>query len=203
VAREHLEKLQVPSTSNRLLAMQAMYTDFADATRAKGLVTRESLSKTAFRCAHCGLRFCDEDLMSKAIVSPYGPRPLPIKVDPMKLHWSFPKYREPTADHDWPISTYGSNDDANIRILCQGCNGGKENILALEQLGAWTGLYNRKQLQDHEVPLSLFYAQLRRQPRCAKTGVSAAEAELTVALRDPQGPAILDNLMTVVSPDPT
>ena len=51
-------------------------------------------------------------------------------------------------------------------------------------------------------PLSteIFYAQIAREPACWRTGVSAAESELTVEIVDPYKPAFLDNLRTVESP---
>ncbi|MCW5667837.1 MAG: hypothetical protein KIT35_28710 [Piscinibacter sp.] len=51
-------------------------------------------------------------------------------------------------------------------------------------------------------PLSteIFYAQIAREPTCWKTGVGAADSELTVEIADPNRPAFLDNLRTVESP---
>ncbi|WP_394538830.1 hypothetical protein PRJ39_25270 [Lysobacter enzymogenes] len=197
--RSHLGQLGLEASSSRLDAIQFMYQEFAT-ERARVPVTVTALSKNGFRCEHCGLAFCNEDLESKGIVSPHGYRGA-LKVDVLKVHWQRDEHRIPTMDHDWPVSTFGSNADHNLRVLCAGCNEGKAAYLALEQMGAWTGLLNRVQLVSQQVPLALFYAQIRRDPVCSRTGVASNSAELTVELRDPARPAIFDNLKTVVSPD--
>lgn len=196
--RVHLEQLGLEATSERLDAIQILYQQFAT-ERTRKPVTEASLQKNGYRCEHCGLAFCNEDLESKGIESPHGLRGA-LKVDALKLHWGRDDLRIPTIDHDWPVSTFGSNADHNLRVLCGGCNQGKADYIALEQMGAWTGLVNRVQLVRQAVPLALFYAQVRRSSICSQTGVASSTAELTVQLRDPAGPAVFDNLITIVSP---
>jgi len=196
----HLQALGLQVSPERLDAVQALYEQFAT-PREPTYVTEDLLKATGYRCGHCGLAFCDEDLLSKGFASPHGTRGA-LKVDSLKLHWELGnhKRRRPTMDHDWPVSTFGNNGESNLRVLCGGCNEGKANIIAVEQMGSWTGLLERRQLVGHQVSLALFYAQIRRAPICSKSGVGRDSAELTVELRDPTGPAILDNLITVASP---
>jgi hypothetical protein len=86
-------------------------------------------------------------------------------------------------------------------FFCHGCNHGKENFVALEQMRPLVGLPARTQLlTGGSVAWDVFYAQLRRAPTCSETGENATQAELTVRLRDPHAPAVLDNLETVASP---
>lgn len=198
--QRHLADLGLDVSTSRLQAIQNLYQEFAS-TREKVPVTSAALTKNNYRCEHCGIAFCNEDLASKNIISPHHYRRV-IKIDPFKLHWSRSDYRIPTMDHDWPVTTFGSNSTTNLRVLCRGCNEGKADYLALEQMGAWSGLYKREQLINGAVPLSLFYAQIRKEPMCSESGARSDTSELTVELRDPKRPAVFDNLITVVSPDP-
>lgn len=199
--REHLESYGLAASAERLDAIQSLYQQFA-AERCRTPVTEAALLESNYRCGHCGLAFHDEELESKGFASPYELRGS-LKVDPFKPHWapSHPNYRLPTMDHDWPVTTYGSNEDDNLRVLCGGCNEGKANFLSVEQMGPWSGLLDRQQLLSRKVSLAVFYVQIRRAPFCSQTGVGSDSAELTVRLRNPNGPAVLDNLMTVASPD--
>ena len=177
-----------------------MYLQFSQERDNTRRVTQADLEQQNFRCGHCGLAFCDEELAKKGIESPHGERRKP-KNDPLKPHWSRADYRVPTLDHRWPISLYGSNDLDNLLVLCKGCNVGKANRIAREQLEPFIGLPQRDTLLAR-YPLSpdLFYAQLIREPACSQTKQTAIECELTVEIVDPTKPAFLDNLTTVMSP---
>lgn len=198
--RAHLQNHGLEASGERLDAIQSLYLQFAT-ERSRTPVTEQALQACNYRCEHCGLAFCDEDLEAKGFVSPYGLRGT-LKVDAFKLHWidTHPNYRLPTMDHDWPVATYGSNDDDNLRVLCGGCNEGKANFLSMEQMGPWSGLLDRQQLLRNKVSLALFYVQIRRAPLCSLTGAGSDTTELTVRLKNPHGPAVLDNLVTVASP---
>jgi len=198
---QHLAAHGITTTEDRLDSVQHLYQRFKVFKRSKGAKLSEAkLASAGFRCQICGLRFCNEDLENWGIVSPHGYRGVP-KPDPNKLHWTNPVYRLPSIDHDWPISTFGDNSIENQRVVCGGCNGGKANFVALEQTNAWTGMVDRMQLEDGAVSLALFYSQLRRYPTCSRTGATAATTELSVALRDPTKPVVLDNLVTVTGPN--
>lgn len=198
---QHLSAHGLVSTDERLVSVQGLYQRFRASKRSKGAkVNQAKLAATGFRCQICGLRFCNEDLEKWSIVSPHGYRGIP-KPDPMKMHWTNPEYLLPSIDHDWPISTYGDNSPENQRVVCVGCNGGKANFVALEQTYAWTGMVERGQLEEGTVSRALFYAQLRRQPKCIHTGATAATTELSVELKDPAKPVVLDNLITVTGPN--
>lgn len=195
----HFTTMGIASTPERLRACQALYARFVT-DRDRSRVSLSGLAQQNFRCGHCGLAFCNEELSGRGWVSMHGLRGTP-KVDLLKPHWSDPRHRVPTLDHDWPVALYGDNSARNFRILCVSCNQGKAKFMALEQTRAFTGLPDRKELLGKR-PLSdaLFYSQIRRQPYCVRTNTTAKESELTVQLRDSTLPAVLDNLLTVVSP---
>lgn len=202
LVRAHFKRKGIEVTPDRLRRALRLYTQFAE-ERAKVSVSEAGLQKCGFRCQHCGLAFCNEDLATRAIVSPFGYRG-PPKPDPLKPHWNDEeRFRFPTTDHRWPVSLYGDNRHENLMILCQGCNHGKENYLALAQLRSSVGLVARTQFfAAGPVTWEAFYAQLRREPACADSGKTAVEVELTVRLKDPHAPAVLDNLETVESSGP-
>lgn len=198
---QHLAAHGLASTDERLVSVQGLYQRFTVSKRSKGAkVNQQKLATAGFRCQICGLRFCNEDLEKWSIVSPHGYRGTP-KPDPLKLHWTNPEYLLPSIDHDWPISTYGDNSPENQKVVCSGCNGGKANFVALEQTNAWTGMVERGQLEGGTVSMALFYAQLRRHPKCSRTGATAETTELSVDLKDPARPVVLDNLITVTGPN--
>lgn len=200
-SKRHLARLELQASEERLTRMNALYNAFLVTERDRR-VTQERLKVQSFRCAHCGLAFCNEQLEKHDIVSPHGPRKK-NKLDALKPHWAPGKgeHLQPTIDHVWPIAGYGSNVPTNIDIKCKGCNVGKSHFVSLEQHRDWTGLCTRAHLENPNRPLSfeLFYAQILRQPSCEKSKKGPQDAELTVVLRDSALPAVLDNLMTVES----
>lgn len=198
--RRHFEVKGYQVTPQRIKAADRLYTRFLD-ERAKTSLGEAELVACGFRCQHCGLAFCNEQLQDKGIVSRFGNRGKD-KRDPRKPHWNREaRMRLPTHDHVWPISTFGDNTSTNLKVLCAGCNLGKENVLALEQVRAWTGLVGRSSLLESEiVDWVPFYAQLREEPVCSKTGKGPTEVELTVKLIDPDAPPVLGNLRTIESP---
>lgn len=199
-SQRHLSRLGLADTPERLAGMNDLYRAFR-VTERDAAVTLKALEAQGFRCSHCGLAFCNEQIEKYAVVSPHGSRKKP-KIDPLKPHWSIGKkeHLEPTMDHIWSIKVFGNNDAKNLGVKCRGCNNGKTQYLAMEQFPDWTGLCKRPQLEEAVVPWELFFAQLLRQPVCEKSGEGASETELTVVLRDPLMPAVLDNLRTVASP---
>ncbi|MGY3228906.1 5-methylcytosine-specific restriction endonuclease McrA [Luteibacter sp. HA06] len=203
LCEEYLASLGVPSTKARVAAMRGLYRAFGDTRSSQPPLTIAMLNAIDWRCTHCGLLFCDDDVVHKGWSSPHGPRG-PLKVEPLKQHWNpalaHCNYRQPSIDHDWPVSTFGDNAASNLRIMCRGCNEGKSNIVAGEQAQSWVGMHRRSQFLPLPLPLDVFYAQLRRRPRCEITGQTASQIELTVKLRDPGGIARFDNLITVESP---
>jgi hypothetical protein len=198
--RRHFERRGVAETPERVQLALQLYAQFAQ-DRAKVPVKEVDLRRCGYRCEHCGLAFCNEELASKALISPFGLRGAK-KVDPLKPHWNgIDENRNPTMDHDWPVSLYGDNTSGNLRVLCGACNQGKANYLALEQLKPWVGLQERAQLLGRgSLSLEAFYTQIRRSPICQRTGRGADVMELTVVLRDVRSPPVLDNLITVESP---
>lgn len=196
---DHFKRHHIHATE--LLIQQAMtlYLRFIEG-RAKISVTAKHLEACGYRCEHCGLAFCDEDLARHDIESPFGLRGRP-KRDPLKPHWNREEsHREPTIDHIWPVSLYGGNEATNLRVLCKGCNAGKEDFLAKVQMRPFVGLPRRPQLAEPAVvPFDVFYAQIGRSGICSASGKQATETELTIELVDPLGPHVLDNLKTVES----
>lgn len=198
--RAHFARLGITETADRLRLAVQLYVQFAE-DRRKIQVREPELQRCGYRCQHCGLAFCNEELGPKALVSPFGLRGAP-KIDTLKPHWNGPgDARYPTMDHHWPVSLYGDNTSPNLRVLCGGCNQGKANYLTLVQLPPWVGLPGRSQLLGTgPLTFEVFYSQLRRSPRCETSGKDATAVELTVRLKDPHCPPVLDNLMTVESP---
>ncbi len=195
----HFKDLGITFSPERLAAVQNMYLQFSS-ERDERRVTLVDLQRQDFRCAHCGLAFCNDELAKKGWVSPHGVR-RKEKSDPLKPQWKTAALRAPTLDHRWPISLYGSNDEGNLYVLCKGCNDGKSACLAREQLPSFIGMPQRSTLLGlYPLSTEIFYAQIAREPRCWKTGVGAADSELTVEIADPNKPAFLDNLLTVESP---
>lgn len=197
--KEHFAHRRIAPSKKRLDAALALYLRFSD-ERDESRVRERDLRACGFRCQHCGLAFCNEELEQKSIESPFGYRGRD-KHDPMKPHWNGkPEMRFPTFDHVWPVSLYGNNDAANLRVLCSGCNLGKEDVVAFEQTKPSIGLPGRALLlEGGPVSWPAFYAQLRRAPECARTGKTCADTELTVILKDPDEALVLDNLLTVES----
>ncbi len=199
--RAHFARRGVTETPNRMRLALQLYAQFAE-DRGNVRVQESDLKRCGYRCEHCGLAFCNEELSHKTLISPFGLRG-GAKVDALKPHWNGQDSdRYPTLDHDWPVSLYGDNTSSNLRVLCRSCNMGKADYLALEQLRPWVGLPGRKQLLSQNVlSAEVFYTQLRRSPLCESTGLGPKATELTVQLRDPYIPGVLDNLVTVRSPD--
>lgn len=201
MAREHLVGRRVEPTPERVRLAVAMYARFEQERDRALRLTEADLIACEYRCRHCGLEFHNEELESRSLVSPFGSR-FKVLVAPLKPHWNGPaQMREPTLDHEWPVSLYGDNDPGNLRVVCHGCNAGKRDVVALEQSRSWTGFPERPSLMKASpVELPVFYAQLRREPVCWRSGRAADAVELTVELKDPGAPAVLDNLMTVAMP---
>jgi hypothetical protein len=198
--RAHLESLSIDPTVDRVTKALDLYVRFSASRRAVP-VSASALERQGYRCGHCGLAFFNEELSDLALVSPFGNRGT-AKMDPFKTQWLDLSKRLPRMDHDWPISLYGDNNNRNMRVLCDSCNGGKENYMLLEQMKPVTGLPNRKSLtSEGTLPLDVFYAQIRRSPRCYKSGATAAQSELTVELRKSDFPPVLDNLLTIATAD--
>lgn len=198
--KEHFARRGVPPSKKRLSAALSLYLQFSD-ERDDSRVTLRDLRGCGFRCQHCGLAFCNEELEHKGFESSFGYRGRD-KNDPMKPHWNDKlEKRFPTLDHVWPVSLCGNNDPGNLRVLCSGCNLGKEDVVAFEQTRPSVGLPGRGPLlQGGAVSWPAFYTQLRRAPECARTGKTCAETELTVTLKNPDEAIVLDNLLTVESP---
>ena len=198
--RAHFGRVGVAATADRLDKGLDLYLQFRE-ERSRVPVQESDLRRCRYRCEHCGLAFCNEELARKAIVSPFGTRGTK-KTDALKPHWNVAdELRWPTMDHDWPVSLYGNNDRRNLKVLCRACNEGKSDFLAWEQTRPSVGLPRRTQLSTPgSLPNELFYTQLRRSPVCADTGQTATSTELTVRLVDASGPLVLDNLVTVASP---
>jgi hypothetical protein len=198
-AARHLKHLRVDATKERLQKAQDLYAQFV-VERGKERVTEQQLKYQDYRCWHCGLVFCDEELSQKGFVSPFGSRRKP-KIDPFKPHWVKVENRLPTLDHHWPITLYGDNQSRNHHILCFSCNEGKAHYITTEQMQPCVGLPKRTQfIGNAPLPEELIYAQIRLNPECFRTGKTARDTELTVELRDPHILGVLDNLVTVESP---
>ncbi|MBB3319935.1 5-methylcytosine-specific restriction endonuclease McrA [Rhizobium sp. BK181] len=203
--RRHFAAQRIAETNGRVENAVALYNQFAtERIDRYPQLTNERLKEANHCCQHCGLRFYNEELVGRNWESPWGNR-RKEKYDLLKPHWETAKgskLRQPTIDHDWPISLFGDNGEKNLKILCKGCNEGKAKLIAFEQTRPYTGLPTRADLQNPgAVSVDVFYAQLRRSPRCKKTGKSSVETELTVRLINDTMAPLLDNLETVASPD--
>ena len=84
--RAHFERKGIEPTADRMRRALRLYAQFAQ-ERVKTPITKANLVKCGFRCEHCGLVFCNEELTNRAIVSPFGHRGL-LKRDPLKPHWN-------------------------------------------------------------------------------------------------------------------
>lgn len=196
---DHIRKLHLSPTQDRLRKGQLLYTQFL-AKRFAPRLALADLQAQDFRCFHCGLAFCNEELLDFGWVSPHRTRGTD-KSDPPKPQWNKPELRVPRIEHEWPIKLYGDNDRMNIRVFCHGCNDGKAGCMALMQTRSYVGLPTRGQmLCSLPITPEAFYSQLVKQPCCCRTGRTAKESELTVELLDPESLPVLDNLATVESP---
>lgn len=194
-AAAHLGVVGSDPSDERLRLMQLLYNSFAT-ERKKVPVSERLLKALGYHCQHCGVRFYNEELEHIPLISPFGNR-FKDKTDALKPHWSNLSWRKPTIDHIWPVSLYGDNASANTIVFCQGCNDGKKNYLCMHQTRPFIGLPIRSELREGRLSTETFFAQLQRQPICEITGRTAKEAELTVQLRRPSLPIVMDNLMTV------
>lgn len=198
MAGRHLEHFGLATSDPRLRQMQDLYRRYCEERQRFG-VTEARLTTCNYRCSHCGLLFYNEELEDLGIVSPFGNRGA-AKLDPLKPHWHDVNRRKPRVDHNWPIALFGSNDEANLRILCDGCNTGKADFSTLEHTREFVGHHQGKKLRgERPVSWAMFYAQVLYRGVCARTGCTAREAELTVVLKNQRLPAVLDNLVTVES----
>lgn len=197
----HFERLDIAPLPERIARARALYVQFVDERKRVSVSTTALLAQN-YRCGHCGLAFFNEELSELGLVSPFGTRGV-AKADTLKMQWTDLAQRLPTVDHDWPVSLYGDNTARNLRVLCRACNQGKEDYMLPEQMKPVTGLPRRRSLTSTSgvLPADLFYAQIRRAPHCHQSGVTATTSELTVAFRDARMPAVLDNLLTVATPD--
>ena len=201
--RVHLAEKGFEPTEDRVRRCQALYSRYVETRGGSRYgISHELMEKGGWACAHCGIRFYNEELGEKTdIVSPLGYRN-GEKSDTLKRHWIDLKYRLPTVDHIWPIATFGSNDLSNLQILCVGCNSGKHNALAYEQGRSFVGVHQRKDLSGGEaLSFELFYEHLLLNPRCVETGALARDTELTVRIRDVRWPVVMGNLETIRSPE--
>ena len=195
---DHFRARGIAPRGTRVKDAQAMYTRFVEERNDDLRLRASHLKAAGYRCAHCGLQYHNEELLSRTLESPFKFR-RKQPVDDLKPHWGAdPSLREPTLDHDWPVSLFGDNTATNLRVLCKACNNGKEATVALQHLRPWVGLPNRLELlTERPVSVFVFYAQLRRAPTCWKTGMAASDVELTVELIDPTLAPVIDNLRTV------
>jgi hypothetical protein len=125
--------------------------------------------------------------------------------DPHKPVWiDLERLLSPTVDHVDPISKFGTNDLANLEVLCHFCNQGKADgspiLLKHEyQYGALLPLSALEWESESRDPgvvnhvAGLLYRAARRSGRmCDACGLQAQE--LTLRPRIPDGAYVLSNL---------
>jgi 5-methylcytosine-specific restriction endonuclease McrA len=140
-------------------------------------------------CAHCGVDF-DNTPWTLSVKDMYKP-----------YHESREELLQPEVDHIEAISFLGTNDLANLQVLCRLCNLGK---------GDGLGISVREELRQARTPTNLlprayriraFYATvLRDKKRCKLCGNTHSNSELTVRLRHARGSYVRSNLHTVCVP---
>jgi hypothetical protein len=158
-----------------------------DEDRASVIANADRLLQRQYhRCAHCGVDFRSAPwtLTTKDAYKPY--------------HEAREELLRPEVDHIEAISLLGTNDLANLQVLCRLCNLGK---------GDGLGISVREELTQARTPISLlprgyriraFYATvLRDKKRCKMCDNSRSNSELTVRLRHAQGSYVRSNLHTV------
>ena len=67
IVRKHWASKTIPATPERVLAAMELYNQFVQ-ERKPAPVTEVDLERTGFRCRHCGMAFCNEQLEPKGIV---------------------------------------------------------------------------------------------------------------------------------------
>ncbi|MCV7068892.1 HNH endonuclease [Mycolicibacterium farcinogenes] len=123
--------------------------------------------------------------------------------DPYKLTWVHPeKAIYATVDHKVPVSKFGTNDMANLELLCRYCNEGKDDgsplllkhevelaaVLPCESLATAQGLVSKS--------AHLVYRVLKRDSfSCSACGDS--NSELTVRKNCADGLAVMSNLSSI------
>jgi hypothetical protein len=71
--RAHFAQQSITETPERLLQAVRLYVQFAE-ERRKVPIREQDLIRCGYRCQHCGLAFCNEELAHKALISPFGLR---------------------------------------------------------------------------------------------------------------------------------
>lgn len=149
----------------------------------------------ALRCEICGYHFTTTDLtsMRRGLCEEFGlvlaARVHPLREgDPRKPLSTSGKLRDYTRlelDHVIPISALGQGASDNLAVVCRHCNLGKDGFLfPLESLsmfavGALNAAYAESRNQANSIPAVVACFRLRGS-RCERSGLTAAEAELTV-----------------------
>lgn len=136
-------------------------------------------------CSHCHVRF--DDTNSRTV----------LDRDPFKPYFTSPEeLLSPEVDHIESVSTTGTNQTANLQLLCRLCNAGKGDGLGIdlrqEALNAALPLV--------EVPafhfMRLVYYVIARDGRCC-TQCESDETELTMRPFLTDGPLVRSNLRSV------
>lgn len=147
------------------------------------------------RCEICGYHFTTADLTSirKSLSEEFGLRlanrvhPLREGDDwkPLSTSGKARDYARLELDHIVPISALGQGSAANLAILCRHCNFGKDGHLfplesvSLFAIGALNAAYTGSCYPTSSIPAVVACMRLKGS-RCEESGLTSAEAELTV-----------------------
>lgn len=199
----HLEKVAQISEEDIedevLTAFETLVSNFKE-QRQSVKVSKALLEKAKYRCGCCGFLFRDQDLEDLDLELPDEQKKLVAvlgRIDRFHPVARKENYAKPRSDHIWPISLYGSNNENNIRILCDACNSGKANYMSADHAAPNVGVYLPKFFTGSYVDPTVFYAVMARDKKCVGCGCEPFQSPLTVRLRFGEGVLVPDNLLTV------
>lgn len=154
------------------------------------------------RCASCGYQFRPSDCPLGVdpelfVDAPYHEE----RYDALKPSTFDRDLRKIVVDHVVPISSFGSNKESNLRLLCLMCNSGKSDYLGYSEPRFASGYRERNRLTETSLvagsELGLVYSVLQRDRHCVRCRRTARETELTLEPIDGNRFFLFDNLSAV------
>jgi len=192
-----IEKVDIPETT--VTSLESIASNFRE-PRASLRITVDLLERSDYRCRCCGFLFRDEDLEAFGFELPDDQKVLVAEwpnIDPLHPVTSGGQLGKPRADHIWPVSLYGSNEEGNIAVLCDACNSGKANYMSYAHSAPNVGVFLPKYFSSPYVDPIVFYSVMARDEKCTLCGTPPSARPLTVRKRLREGILIPDNLRAI------
>jgi hypothetical protein len=189
IIQRHLA-MKYPHTGADLVTQLArrVAVTLADWQEPRGATTshhRAVWLKSGGRCSSCHYDFTAKN------------SPALLTLDPFKLYYQSPEeLTAPEIDHIVAISGVGTNELANLQLLCRWCNFGKGDGLGVDirREAEYAALGISEIPRGHIA--SMFYMTLADNDFSCETCRRGQHIELTIRLRDSQHGFLLSNLVS-------